>query len=63
MQGATQGFKGKGNQFSKQRESTFQSIGEYKDKTQGLFGGESKVSKFINDHKKMLKMITAKKLI
>lgn len=52
MQGATQGFKGKGNQFSKQRESTFQSIGEYKDKTQGLFGGESKVSKFINDHKK-----------
>lgn len=52
MQGATQGFKGKGNQFSKQRESTFQSIGEYKDKTQGLFGGESKISKFINDHKK-----------
>ena len=52
MQGATQGFKGKGNQFSKQRESTFQSIGEYKDKTQGLFGGESKVSKFINNHKK-----------
>lgn len=50
--GATQGFKGKGNQFLKQRESTFQSIGEYKDKTQGLFGGESKVSKFINDHKK-----------
>lgn len=52
MQGATQGFKGKGNQFSKQRESTFQSIGEYKDKTQGIFGGESKVSKFVNDHKK-----------
>lgn len=52
MQGATQGFKDKGNQFSKQRKATFQSIGEYKDKTQGLFGGESKVSKFINDHKK-----------
>lgn len=52
MQGATQGFKDKGNQFSKQRKATFQSIGEYKDKTQGLFGGESKVSKFINNHKK-----------
>lgn len=55
MQGATQGFKGKGNQFSKQRKSTFQSIGEYEDKDQGIFGGESKVSKFINDHKKDVK--------
>ncbi len=55
MQGATQGFKGKGNQFSKQRKSTFQSIGEYEDKDQGLFGGESKVSKYINDHKKDVK--------
>ena len=55
MQGATQGFKGKGNQFSNQRKSTFQSIGEYEDKDQGLFGGESKVSKFINDHKKDVK--------
>ena len=55
MQGATQGFKGKGNQFSKQRKSTFQSIGEYEDKDQGVFGGESKVSKFINDHKKDVK--------
>lgn len=55
MQGATQGFKGKGNQFSKQRKATFQSIGEYEDKDQGLFGGESKVSKFINDHKKDVK--------
>lgn len=55
MQGATQGFKGKGNQFSKQRKSTFQSIGEYEDKEQGIFGGESKVSKFINDHKKDVK--------
>ncbi len=55
MQGATQGFKGKGNQFSKQRKSTFQSIGEYEDKDQGLFGGESKVNKFINDHKKDVK--------
>lgn len=55
MQGTTQGFKGKGNQFSKQRKSTFQSIGEYEDKDQGIFGGESKVSKFINDHKKDVK--------
>ena len=55
MQGATQGFKGKGNQFSKQRTSTFQKIAGNTDKDQGLFGGESKISKFINDHKNDVK--------
>lgn len=55
IQGATQGFKDKGNQFSKQRKATFQSIGGYEEKDQGIFGGESKVSKFINDHKKDVK--------
>ena len=50
-QGATQGFKSKGVQFSKQRQATFQSIGEYADKDQGFLGGESRVSKFINSHK------------
>lgn len=55
MQGATQGFKDKGNQFLKQRKSTFQKIAGNTDKDQGLFGGESKISKFINDHKNDVK--------
>lgn len=55
MQGATQGFKGKGNQFLKQRKSTFQKIAGNTDKDQGLFGGESKISKFINNHKNDVK--------
>ena len=52
MQGATQGFKGKGNQFLKQRNSTFQSIPGYGDKNQGFFGDEKLTDKIIAKHKK-----------
>lgn len=55
MQGATQGFKGKGNQYSKQRKATFQSIGGYEDMEQGIFGGPSMIGKFIDSHKKDVK--------
>lgn len=52
VQGATQGFKNKGNQFSKQRSSTFQAIPGYADKNQGFFGDEKITDKIINKHKK-----------
>jgi len=51
-QGAANGFKKGGNQFSKQRKATFQSIPEFSDKEQGLFGGVSFKDKIVDANKK-----------